>query len=229
MAVRERIVRDDINTIAAFLDDVRDSTTGSSDAGLESPPFDFVVSIGSTPSVFQHKSVPDLNLNLPQIEIHPGNYTMFDRQQQYVGVCNEDDISGRVIARVIGHYPDRNTIMVDAGATALTKEQTPQGGVFAIGGHPELECFRMSQEVSLIRKRPSNHTDTTAGVDNGQLHLNEPFPFEDFPLDSMVNLLPNHSCLAAACFSEYHIVEGSDTDFCLDQEVVEVWKPTKFF
>lgn len=46
------------------------------------------------------------------------------RQQQYTGACEEEGrIAAFVLTRVIGHYPDggRNAIMVDAGATALSK------------------------------------------------------------------------------------------------------------
>ena len=170
---------------------------------------DLTISVGSTPSVFHHTN----GANLPNMEIHPGNYTLFDRQQMWTGACGENDVAGRVIARIVGHYEDRDTIMVDAGATALTKEQTPQGEVFAVGGHPELECYKMSQEVSLIR-----HKDPEV-----------PFPFSSFPLDSVVDLLPNHSCLAAACFDRYFVIHDENEVVPKDAEVLETWVPAKFF
>lgn len=138
---------------------------------------------------------------------------MYDRQQLWTGACTEPDLAGRVISRVIGHYEDRNAMMLDAGALALTKDSTPQGGVCAIGGHPELDCYRMSQEVILVRPK-----DTGAS-----------FPFDKFPLGSTVNLLPNHSCLAAACFEKYFIIDDPSCLFSPEETVVDEWIPAKFF
>ena len=170
-----------------------------------------VVSVGSTPSARHHTS--DASLPSKRVEIHPGNYTFFDRQQLWTGACVESDLAGRVLARVIGHYEDRNTIMLDAGATALTKDTSPQGGVCEIGGHPELDCYKMSQEVILVRPKDPGAT----------------FPYKDFPLGYIVNLLPNHSCLAAACFEKYYIIDDPSSNFSPDQIVVDEWIPAKFF
>lgn len=167
------------------------------------------VSIGSTPSARHHYNTQGLS----NVEIHPGNYTLFDRQQLWSGSCLEPNVAGRVLARVIGHYEDRNTILLDAGATALTKDETPQGGVCAIGGHSELDCYSMSQEVIIVRTRDAN----------------ESFPFEEFPLGRMVNLLPNHSCLAAACFEKFFVIDDPSCTFSPEEEVVDEWTPAKFF
>ncbi len=181
-----------------------------------------MVSIGSTPSLFHHHHREDLGL--PNLEIHPGNYTLYDRQQLWTGACAlESAVCGRVMATVIGHYPDRNTILLDAGATALTKDTTPQGGVCAIGdrdhGHL-VECYKMSQEVTLVRAMQRSEP----------LHQNEDrFPFELFPIGSMVNLLPNHSCLAAACFEKYIIIDDETGTFSPNEPLVDEWIPAKFF
>ena len=167
------------------------------------------VSVGSTPSARHH----DNTAGLQNLEIHPGNYTFFDRQQLWTGACDEADLAGRVISRVIGHYEDRNVIMLDAGATALTKDSSPQGGVCAIGGHPELDCYKMSQEVILVRP-----TDPEAAL-----------PFADFPLGTLTNLLPNHSCLSAACFDKYFIIDDPSCSFSPEQIVVDEWVPAKYF
>jgi D-serine deaminase-like pyridoxal phosphate-dependent protein len=170
------------------------------------------ISVGSTPSMFSH----DNTLKIPNIELHPGNYVFYDRQQLWTGACSsEESIAGFVLARVIGHYDDehRNAIMVDAGATALTKESTPQGSMCSVLGRPDLECYRMSQEITMIRSKSED------GV--------KPFPFLEFPLGSTLLLIPNHSCLAAACFEEYHVVDGRTNSVSTKSEVVETWRPVK--
>lgn len=162
-------------------------------------------SVGSTPSLFT--SLPH-RLELKNLEIHPGNYTLYDRQQLWTGVCNDESkIAGRVMSRVIGHYEDRNTILLDAGATALTKETSPQGGYGAIGGFPDLECFAMSQEVTRIRSKDSSVR----------------LPFEKLPIGSMVNIIPNHSCLAAACFDKYFIIHDESNKFLPQRKIVDEW------
>jgi len=173
------------------------------------------ISVGSTPSLFSHKHHSDM---INPMEIHPGNYVFFDRQQLWTGACkHEQYVASFVLARVIGHYPDivRNAIMVDAGATALTKESTPQGEMCSVFGHPDLECYRMSQEVTMIRRR-KEFTDKSGGGH---------FPFEQFPLGSTLLLVPNHSCLAAACFDKYYVVDENCYPFGRDAAVVDEWKP----
>eukprot|EP00984_Skeletonema_dohrnii_P004858 scaffold1709_cov74-Skeletonema_dohrnii-CCMP3373.AAC.2 len=104
------------------------------------------------------------------------------------GACSsEKSIGGFVLLRIIGHYDDehRNAIMVDAGATALTKEK---------------------------------YTSGKCKSENGV----KPFPFQEFPLGSTVLLIPNHSCLAAACFEEYHVVDGGNNSVSMKSEVVEM-------
>ncbi len=171
------------------------------------------ISVGSTPSVFMHNK-SNCFKNIPnQIEVHPGNYVFYDRQQLWTtGSCStEKEISVRVLSRVISHYPDRNAIILDTGALALTKDSSPQGGVCSIEGHPNLECYKMSQEVIMVRPK-----DT--GVK---------FPFEDFPLEKEIFLVPNHSCLAAACFDRYFIIDNDKGTFDVNEEIIEEWVPCK--
>ena len=197
--ILEEIAKTDLQKISDFIGLLQH-------AGIETN--NLAVSVGSTPSLFHHAN----HLDLPNVEIHPGNYTLYDRQQMWSGGCTRDEVAGRVISRVIGHYEDRNTILLDAGATALTKEQAPQGGMGEIGGAPQLECRRMSQEVTIV-------SDPTGAV----------FPFASFPLGSIVNLIPNHSCLAAACFEKYYIIDDPTCAFSEDQDIVDEWVPSKYF
>ena len=101
--------------------------------------------------------------------------------------------------------------MVDAGATALTKDTAPQGDQCSVFDRPDLECYRMSQEITMIRCRED---DTT-------------FPFDDFPFGSTLLLLPNHSCLATNCFDLYHVVDEADGKLSTNSEIVDTWRPVK--
>lgn len=202
----DAIAESDLEQIKSFLEQLEAEQKA---AGRSFSLEDLTVSVGSTPSLAHHTNAQKMS----GLEIHPGNYTLYDRQQVWTGACKEEDVACRVISRVIGHYEDRNTIMLDAGATALTKESTPQGGMCALGGYPELECYKMSQEVTLVRPKDPNTL----------------FPFADLPIGSTVDLLPNHSCLAAACFEKYSIIQNDNYSFAPDEAVIEEWIPAKFF
>lgn len=207
-SLMKKLTEDDHSVILEFMKMLADHLKS-----LDTP-FDISlldISVGSTASMFCHDK-----LNIPNnVELHCGNYVFYDRQQLYTGACtNEGSIAGFVLARVIGHYNDevRNAIMVDAGATALTKEGTPQGGMCAVYGWPNLECYRMSQEVTMIRLRDGGDT---------------PFPFEDFPFGSTLLLVPNHSCLAAACFDTYYIIDEMGDELSPSSYIVDTWKPVR--
>lgn len=205
----KNVAEDDHNAILEFLKLLTDHLK-SRECPFDTTSLD--VSVGSTASLLYHAK-----FNAPNnVELHPGNYVFYDRQQLFTGACNaESSIAGLVLARVIGHYDDgaRNAIMVDAGATALTKEGTPQGGMCAVYGRPDLECYRMSQEISMIRLRERDD--------------DAPFPFEDFPFGSAILLLPNHSCLAAACFDTYYVVDEMEDQLSPNSSVVDTWIPVK--
>ena len=79
-----------------------------------------VVSVGSTPTCAGDDEFPGVT------EIHPGNYVFFDRQQQAVGGCQEEDIAASVLTRVVGHYRDSGHMLCDAGSLAMSKDKTPQ-------------------------------------------------------------------------------------------------------
>lgn len=205
---KSAIAERDSDKIASFLELLEFKVKTS---GLSCLVLDLIVSVGSTPSLSSHTN----RHKLSHFEIHPGNYTLYDRQQIWTGACSDTaNIAGRIVTKVIGQYEDRNTILLDAGALALSKDTTPQGGMGEITGFPNLDCFSLSQEVTQVRPKDPDE---------------DICPYDDLPLGSTLTLLPNHSCLAAACFSQYYIIDDPECRFSPDQDIVEVWTPAKFF
>ena len=60
-----------------------------------------------------------------------------------------DDVAGKVITRILGHYPKRNQMLVDCGFTGLTKQgkgsQSPEDMIAIVDGHQELMLSNMTQ------------------------------------------------------------------------------------
>ncbi len=85
-------------------------------AGIPCP----IVSGGSTPTAMHSRDFTGIT------EMRPGVYVFNDLDQEYIGACGADDIALSVLASVIGHYPHRNQLLVDAGALALSKDISAQ-------------------------------------------------------------------------------------------------------
>ncbi|XP_045139165.1 D-threo-3-hydroxyaspartate dehydratase-like isoform X1 [Portunus trituberculatus] len=157
-----------------------------------------VLGIGSTPTC-SHPGPSMRQLT----ELHPGNYIFYDAQQMVLGSCKEADIACCVATRVIGHYPDRNQLLIDCGFSGLTKQGTGQlpSGCCIFRDQPNLKLDKMTQEVGFVN------------AVKGHLNL------DDFPIGCMLFILPWHSCATAAMYPVYHVVE--------DDAVVAEWRPTR--
>ncbi|MGV8040537.1 MAG: alanine racemase [Thermoanaerobaculaceae bacterium] len=161
------------------------------------------VSVGSTPTA---SVVADLS---GVTEIRPGNYAFFDAFQAAIGSCRLDDCAFTVVASVIGAFPRDGRLVIDAGALALSKDSGPVhvdprcgfGVVCDLAGEPlaGLRVASLSQEHGVVSGPPDTIGRHRIG---GRLRI-----------------VPNHSCLAAACFDRYHVVE--------DQAVVDEWWPVR--
>ncbi|MGT2468771.1 hypothetical protein ACVOMV_34700 [Mesorhizobium atlanticum] len=57
-------------------------------------------------------------------EVRCGVYMFGDVMQSEIYSCGREDISLSVLATVIGHRPQFNTALVDAGALALSKDRS---------------------------------------------------------------------------------------------------------
>nr|XP_028606737.1 uncharacterized protein LOC114607579 isoform X1 [Podarcis muralis]XP_028606738.1 uncharacterized protein LOC114607579 isoform X1 [Podarcis muralis] len=157
-----------------------------------------ICSIGSTPSCSH--PVPEM---AQLSEVHPGNFLFYDAQQMMIGSCQLEDIAVRVLTRVIGHYPHRNQMLVDCGWTGLSLHSLGQlpTGYALVEGHPNLKLVGMTQEHGRI--------EPVAGK----------LDFAQFPLGSLLALIPYHACATAAMHPVYYVhSEG---------RVVTTWKPVR--
>ncbi|HEV7239450.1 MAG TPA: alanine racemase [Thermoanaerobaculia bacterium] len=160
---------------------------------------DVMRSIGSTPtaSVVDRFSECD--------EVRPGNYVFFDAFQATIGSCQLEDCAVSVLATVIGSYPDRGSIIIDAGALALSKDLGPDhiDPRFGYGVVCDLE----------LRPLPSMRI-VSLSQEHGKIAVQT-----HVPVGTRLRIIPNHSCLTAAMFDRYHVVERG--------KVVDTWRPVR--
>lgn len=160
------------------------------------------LSVGSTPTMTAADDLTGID------EIRPGNYAFFDAFQAAIGSCALDDVAFSVLATVVSVFPERHRAVIDAGALALSKDPGPT--------HVDPDCG-FGRLVGVEDRRPLPGLRLTSlsqehGVVEG------PGAATLRP-GARVLVIPNHSCLAAACFDRYHVVRGS--------RVVDEWRPIR--
>jgi D-serine deaminase-like pyridoxal phosphate-dependent protein len=117
-------------------------------------------------------------------------------------VCRTDDIALSVLCSVIGHQPEKGWIITDAGWMALSRDRGTAaqkidqgyGVVCDIEGHP-LDGFIVTsanQEHGIVSRRDGG------AIDGSQ-----------FPIGTLLRVLPNHACATAAQHAAYQVVSGS--------------------
>jgi D-serine deaminase-like pyridoxal phosphate-dependent protein len=160
-------------------------------AGLPCP----IVSVGSTPTATFAERMDGVT------EVRAGVYMLFDLVMAGLGVCTPDDIALSVMTSVIGHQPDRNWIITDAGWMAMSrdrgtaKQRIDQGYglVCDLAGRPigDLIVADTNQEHGIIADRQGKRID-----------------LERFPVGTLLRILPNHACATAAQHPQYHVIAG---------------------
>lgn len=146
------------------------------------------VSVGSTPTALHARHLDGVT------EIRPGVYLFGDLFQTSIGSCSIEDIALTVLATVISRRGNR--AVVDAGGLALSKDRSTArtssdagyGQVLDLAGR-ELDgsptIDEVHQEHGIVRDAPAQ-----------------------MKLGAKVRILPNHACMTAAAYEEYHVVDG---------------------
>jgi D-serine deaminase-like pyridoxal phosphate-dependent protein len=160
-------------------------------AGLPCP----IVSVGSTPTVSFGKNFQGIT------EVRAGVYIFQDLVMAGLGVCKIEDIALSVLCSVIGHQNEKGWIVVDAGWMALSRDRSTvnqqvdqgYGLVCDFEGNPidDLIVISTNQEHGIISSR------------NGNL-----IKMENFPVGTLLRILPNHACATAGMHDHYNIIES---------------------
>lgn len=179
------------NLITAFAAEVRD-------LGVSLPE----VSVGATPTA---RAIDDLT---GITEIRPGNYLFYDSIQKIIGTCDLEDVAFSVLATIISVDTEQGRAVVDAGALALSMDPGPV--------HVDAECG-YGLPVTLEDQHPLPGL-RIVGLTQEHGTLSGP-GVEALHPGTRIRIIPNHSCLSAACFDRYHVLRGT--------EVVDEWHPVR--
>jgi D-serine deaminase-like pyridoxal phosphate-dependent protein len=155
-------------------------------------------SIGSTPTTCIVDSFTDTD------EVRPGNYVFFDAFQATLGSCSMDDVAVSVLSTVVGSYPERGEAIIDAGALAMSKDVSPEHLDPKFG-------FGIVCDAAL---NPLPARLVSLSQEHGKLKMTAPPP-----VGTLVRIIPNHSCLTAAMYDRYHVIEGDS--------IVDEWQPVR--
>jgi D-serine deaminase-like pyridoxal phosphate-dependent protein len=162
-----------------------------------------IVSIGSSPTALADGNFAGIT------ELRAGVYMFGDLFQAEIGTHGPDDIAVSVLTSVIGHRPAQNRLLVDAGAIALSKDRSTEatGNDQGYGLAIDLAGNR-SLGRSIVSRAYQEH---------GLIDLDPALPTTMPPIGSPLRILPNHSCMTAAAYDRYFVVDtGRDA-------VVAIW------
>jgi D-serine deaminase-like pyridoxal phosphate-dependent protein len=153
-----------------------------------------IVSIGSTPTVLYADHLRGVT------EVRAGIYMLWDLAQLSRNVCRIEDIAVSVLASVIGHNRAGRSLILDAGALALSKD---------IGANKYLPDAGYGY-VCNVRTAARLGKLSVDGVhqEHGTVTVDDEAWFVRLPVGSLVRVLPNHACITCAGYEAFDAVRG---------------------
>ncbi|MBW1212343.1 alanine racemase [Pantoea allii] len=171
-------------------------------AGIPCP----VVSVGSTPTAHAAHDLQGVT------EVRAGVFSTFDLFMHNLGVCTRDDIALSVVTTVIGHNHEKGWIFVDAGWMAMSRDRgtAAQHTDYGYG----LVCDDEGCPLGLLL--------TTTNQEHGIITLPHygDYSTADFPLGTVLRVLPNHACATAAMHTHYQVIDTRNGEHEVWQRVV---------
>jgi D-serine deaminase-like pyridoxal phosphate-dependent protein len=160
-----------------------------------------IISAGSSPTIMNAAHLDGVT------EARAGVYLFWDLAQYSLNCCALDDIAVSVLASVIGHNRAGKSIVLDAGALAMSKD---------IGANNFLPDVKYGYVCDVESGAPyAGLSVHTVYQEHGIVPVPDESWFDRLPVGSQVRVLPNHSCMTCAAYDAYDVVR--------DGEIVEQW------
>jgi D-serine deaminase-like pyridoxal phosphate-dependent protein len=160
-----------------------------------------VVSVGSTPTILHATHLNGVT------EARCGVYLLWDLAQASRGICGTDDIAVTVLATVIGHNRHGRSLLIDAGALALSKD------ISANTFMPSAAYGLVCDATTAAPLQPL--AVTQVHQEHGTVTVPDVVWFDRLPIGAQVRVMPNHTCMTCAAHEAYHVVENG--------RVVDTW------
>jgi len=153
-----------------------------------------IVSIGSTPTVLYADHLHGVT------EVRAGIYMLWDLAQLSRKVCRIEDIAVSVLASVIGHNRAGRSLILDAGALALSKD---------IGANKYLPDagYGYVCDVHTLERLGKLSVDVVH-QEHGTVAVDDESWFEKLSVGTLVRVLPNHACITCAAYEAFDVVRG---------------------
>ncbi len=154
-----------------------------------------IVSAGASPTAMHARSLQGIT------ELRAGVYMLGDLLQGQIGTHPLDDIAVTVLTSVIGCYPARGAVLVDAGALALSKDRSTEAAPrdWGFGRVLDLEA-RPTLGDALVTRVHQEHGEVRAAAGG--------LPLDRLAVGARLRIAPNHACLTAAAHERYHVLHA---------------------
>jgi len=150
------------------------------------------LSIGSTPTIVHAEDLTGID------EVRPGNYIFFDAFQATIGSCSFDDCALTVLAAVVHRSYEQKKVIIDAGGIALSKDRGP------VSRDPGCGYGRVQD----IDGKDLGIRVNGVSQEHGVIPVCDESTLDRLPVGTRVQVVANHSCLAAAQHSHYNVLEN---------------------
>ncbi|WP_075591198.1 alanine racemase [Labilibacter marinus] len=154
------------------------------------------LSWGDTPSCSMYNDFYGLD------EYRPGNFVFYDYTQTQIGSCTLKDVAVCMAAPVIATHPERNEIVLHAGAVHLSKDNIKlSDGTISFGKVVKLSglTWNIEEEIGEIKSLSQEHG--IVSVNNNILQHIKP--------GDVVGIIPVHSCLTANLMKQFLSTDGN--------------------
>lgn len=154
------------------------------------------VSVGSTPTAYFATDLTGVT------EVRAGVFVFGDLVMNGLGVVGPREIAVSVLASVIGHQKEKGWIIVDAGWMAMSRDRGTSRQ-------------RVDQGYGVVCNLQGEILEDIIMVDANQEHgviahrSGDPAKAPDFPVGTLLRILPNHACATCAQHDRYHVVTGN--------------------
>ena len=143
------------------------------------------ISYGDTPSVSIARNFEGID------ELRPGNFVYYDFMQLHLQACTFNQIAAVVAAPIVAIYPERQEIVVHAGAVHLSKEYIIDANNEKTYG--KIVIFDNNYHWSNIFE---NSNVIKLSQEHGTIKVNKE-SIKNFKIGQIIGIIPVHSCLTA--------------------------------